>query len=40
MKLLLSKYKENADAELIPISFSSTIKTMTNSKYMVDNVFP
>ena len=39
MKLLLSKYKENVDAEFT-IYVSCTTKTVTNSKYMLDHFFP
>ena len=40
MKVLLSKYKENGDAEFTPIYVNCTTKAVTNTKYMLDHFFP
>ena len=37
---MLSKYKENGDAEFTPIYINCSTKTVTNSKYMLDHFFP
>ena len=39
VKVLLRKYKENKDIEFAPVYFTSTTKTVTNSKYDLDKSF-
>ena len=39
LKLLLRKHKENGGIEFAPVYFNSTIKTVINSKYMLDKFF-
>ena len=40
LKVLLSKYKENRDIELVPVYFKYIIKTIINFKYDFDKSFP
>ena len=39
MKLLLNKYKENADRKFAPVYFNSTTKIVTNSEYDLNKSF-
>ena len=39
LKLMLKKYKANAEIEFRPFYFNSTTKTMKNHKFCLENVF-
>ena len=39
LKLMVKKYKPNGEIEFRPVYFNSTIKTMINHKYKLENAF-